>query len=466
MSTAENAHDQTAPAAVALPRDRARELLGQVMGLVAVTVGFTALGAYLGRDLSGGVGLVLFIAAFACIIGLNVAAATRPRATGDRPAVRARAAARPRGRAADRDYANADPAALWQAAGATRLFVAGAGSYGYATRRDLSSWARTLFWALLALIAFGIVAIFVSIPRATSSTPSRGSGSSAATRSSTSTACAAAPRTTPCRSRRASSSTSSTSSCSFSTVRRRARLRSDHRDEDDADPQPAGRARRRDPMGQLRAADRRRPPREGRRRRLLDLLVHQLAPHAALRPGVGRAYRDRGLVVVGVHDARSSASSTTSGTCGARSPPGRRATRSSSTTTFAIWQRVREPLLAGALRRRRRGAASATTTSARAPTRSPRRSIRGLLGVDGDRVQRSDAGRRRCGRLGQPALPGDLRRLPPAASAAPATAPAGWALNEWALVRPVGGRRRVRRARGRRADRSRTASRPATSTSS
>ena len=30
------------------------------------------------------------------------------------------------------------------------------GAYGYATRRDLSSWARTLFWALLALIVFGL----------------------------------------------------------------------------------------------------------------------------------------------------------------------------------------------------------------------------------------------------------------------------------------------------------------------
>ena len=31
-----------------------RAVFGQVMGLVAVTVGFFALGAYLGRDLSGG----------------------------------------------------------------------------------------------------------------------------------------------------------------------------------------------------------------------------------------------------------------------------------------------------------------------------------------------------------------------------------------------------------------------------
>src|SRR3954464_1402883 len=56
-------------------RDQARELLGPVMGYVAVTVGFAALGAYLGRDLSGATGLVLFIGAFACIFGLNFAAA-------------------------------------------------------------------------------------------------------------------------------------------------------------------------------------------------------------------------------------------------------------------------------------------------------------------------------------------------------------------------------------------------------
>jgi modulator of FtsH protease len=139
-------------------------LLGQVMGYVAVTVGFTALGAYVGRDLSGGVGLLLFVAAFACIFGLN-AAASRGReqlsiallfglglllGLAVAPVIA--------------DYANGDPAALWQAAGATAAFVAACGSYGYATSRDLSSWGRTLFWALLGLIAFGLVAIFVSIP--------------------------------------------------------------------------------------------------------------------------------------------------------------------------------------------------------------------------------------------------------------------------------------------------------------
>jgi FtsH-binding integral membrane protein len=145
-------------------RCRSRALLGQVMGLVAVTVGFTALGAYLGRDLSGATGLLLSIGALGCILGLNVAAGKRREqlaigllfgvglllGLAVAPVIA--------------DYADADPSALWQASGATAAFVAGCGAYGYATRRDLSSWARTLFWALLGLIVFGIVAIFVSIP--------------------------------------------------------------------------------------------------------------------------------------------------------------------------------------------------------------------------------------------------------------------------------------------------------------
>src|SRR3954463_7376802 len=157
-------YDDNPLAGQAATRDRTHELLGQVMGLVAVTVGFAALGAYLGRDLSRGAGLVLFIGAFACVFGLNVAAARgrEQLAVGllfglglllglaVAPVIA--------------DYADADPSTVWQAAGATAAFVAACGAYGYATRRDLSSWARTLFWALLGLIVFGIVAIFVSIP--------------------------------------------------------------------------------------------------------------------------------------------------------------------------------------------------------------------------------------------------------------------------------------------------------------
>jgi len=147
-------------------RPDSHELLGQVMGLVAVTVGFTALGAYLGRDLSGAAGLVAFVGSFATIFGLNFAVASgrRQLATGllfglglllglaVAPVIA--------------DYANADPSALWQAAGATAAFIAALGAYGYATRRDLSAWARPLLWALVGLIVFGLAVILVSIPGA------------------------------------------------------------------------------------------------------------------------------------------------------------------------------------------------------------------------------------------------------------------------------------------------------------
>src|SRR4051794_8924407 len=153
----------TAVVQPSLSRDETGTLLGQTMGLVAVTAGLFALGAYLGRDLSYGWGLVLFIAAFGCLIGLNVAAqrseamavtllfafgvviglATAPTISY---------------------YATTDPQVVWQAGGATALFIAGFGAAGYATRRDLSTLARVLFWALIGLIVFGIVAIFVQIP--------------------------------------------------------------------------------------------------------------------------------------------------------------------------------------------------------------------------------------------------------------------------------------------------------------
>src|SRR5262249_40913791 len=61
-------------------------------------------------------------------------------------------------------YMHADPQAVWQAGGATALFIAGFGAAGCATRRDLAPLARVMFWALIALIVFGIVLIFVRIP--------------------------------------------------------------------------------------------------------------------------------------------------------------------------------------------------------------------------------------------------------------------------------------------------------------
>ena len=57
-------------------------------------------------------------------------------------------------------YASANPAVLWQAGGATALFIAGCGAIGYATRQDLSALGRLCFWALLALIIFAGLIMF------------------------------------------------------------------------------------------------------------------------------------------------------------------------------------------------------------------------------------------------------------------------------------------------------------------
>jgi len=153
----------TTAASAPLSRAEASGLLGQTMGLVAVTAGLFAVGAYIGRDITGGWAIVAFVVAFGVLLGINAAAQRSEQlAVGllfgfglllglaVAPTIAY--------------YAGADPQAVWEAGGATALFVAGFGAAGYATRRDLSMLARSFFWALLALIVFGIVLVFVQIP--------------------------------------------------------------------------------------------------------------------------------------------------------------------------------------------------------------------------------------------------------------------------------------------------------------
>jgi modulator of FtsH protease len=144
-------------------RDDTHTLFGQTMGYVAATAGFFALGAYLGRDLSYGWAFVGFIGAFACLIGMNFT--VRQSAAASVGLLLAVGLLLGLAMAPTLVYyASANPQALWQAGGATALFIAGCGAVGYATRRDLSGIARVSFWALIALIGFGIVMIFVHIP--------------------------------------------------------------------------------------------------------------------------------------------------------------------------------------------------------------------------------------------------------------------------------------------------------------
>jgi uncharacterized protein len=146
-----------------LDHEQASTLFGRTMTLVGVTAGLFALGAYLARGLPLFWGLLFLVLAIAALFALQRAV---DRSEGAALAVLSAfgvlfgAALAP----TLAYYAGADPQTLVLAAVATGLFIAGFGAAGYATRRDLSGLARSLFWALVALIVFGVVLIFVQIP--------------------------------------------------------------------------------------------------------------------------------------------------------------------------------------------------------------------------------------------------------------------------------------------------------------
>jgi modulator of FtsH protease len=148
----------------ALTGDRARTIFGHVMGLVAVTMGFAALGAYLGRNMVGGTGILFLLVAFVLIFGLNRAAARGREqlavamlfglgllmGLGIAPIIGY--------------YANANPGVVYQAAGATALFTLSLGAFGYTTRRDLSRIWKYSMIAFGIVFLFGLITLFVAIP--------------------------------------------------------------------------------------------------------------------------------------------------------------------------------------------------------------------------------------------------------------------------------------------------------------
>jgi FtsH-binding integral membrane protein len=144
-------------------RDRGHALFAQTMGYVAATTGLFALGAYLGRNLPAGIAFMAYLGSFAALIAMQFAVRRSHGATIGLLA----AFGLLMGVAIAPTlvyYASTDPQALWQAGAATALFVAAFGAAGWATRRDLTALARVCFWALVALLVFGIVLIFVNIP--------------------------------------------------------------------------------------------------------------------------------------------------------------------------------------------------------------------------------------------------------------------------------------------------------------
>jgi FtsH-binding integral membrane protein len=146
-------------------RDLTATLFGQVMWLVALAAGIFTLGCYLGRDMSPGWAIVFFIAAFGCLIAMNFTVRRSRSGGAGIGLLGAFGLLLGLGMGPALAYYSAtSPETVWRAAGATALFMAGFGAAGYFTRRDLSALGRVSFFALFALILFGLVLIFVHIP--------------------------------------------------------------------------------------------------------------------------------------------------------------------------------------------------------------------------------------------------------------------------------------------------------------
>ena len=146
-------------------RDQAHTLFAQTMAYVAGTAGLFALGAWIGHGMTGGLAIVAYILAFVALFAMRFAARRSMGLTVGLLAAFGLLIGLAVGPTVDY-YAAADPRAVWEAGGATALFIAAFGSFGYATRRDLAVVARVCFWALLALILAGFVLVFVHIPGA------------------------------------------------------------------------------------------------------------------------------------------------------------------------------------------------------------------------------------------------------------------------------------------------------------
>ena len=158
---------ETWDGAVTGVRADSRAIFAKTMFLVAVTAGFAAAGAYVGRNLSGGWALVAWLGA----IGLTIAISFARRREEASPLQMGMLfgigallglAIGPTLQA----YANLEGGStiIAQAAGLTALFMAVMGAVGYLTSRDLSALGRISFIGLIALLVFGLVAIFVNIP--------------------------------------------------------------------------------------------------------------------------------------------------------------------------------------------------------------------------------------------------------------------------------------------------------------
>lgn len=135
-------------------------LLGQVMFLVAVAIGFMVLGTVIGRDLSESTARICFYGGFGMVL-VSSFVNSRVFRVGTFAVVWLYAIALLMGLGLGPIiawFAENDPTTITQAAGCTALAVLGTGFGGWALRKDLSSWQRPMFiiGLVLVVVVFGM----------------------------------------------------------------------------------------------------------------------------------------------------------------------------------------------------------------------------------------------------------------------------------------------------------------------
>jgi modulator of FtsH protease len=138
-------------------------LLGQVLSLVAVAIGFLALGAVVGKDLSQGAGLAFTFGGFGMLMISSFGGARFRVGTFAIGWLYATALVIGLGIAPTiAYYADTQSSAITQAAGGTALTVLGMGALGFAMSKDLAPWMRPLSLAVFGLVLVSIVLLVVS----------------------------------------------------------------------------------------------------------------------------------------------------------------------------------------------------------------------------------------------------------------------------------------------------------------
>ena len=134
-------------------------IMGQVMFLVAVSLGLCALGTYLGRDLAFGTARILSFAGLGMLIAQSFVAPLRRGPLGIFW-MAALATMIGFGLGPTIEYfAEVNPSALTTAAGLTALTVLGMAAIGFTMSKDTVRWMRPLSFIVLAAVVVSIGSI-------------------------------------------------------------------------------------------------------------------------------------------------------------------------------------------------------------------------------------------------------------------------------------------------------------------